>query len=225
MTAVVAPAGTSRQRLTGPLLIASEDGTSVAGALRLAQLLARRDGVHAHVMGPGRKPAPSRARAAEYILAGFPPAGARSRALDAAVSLAATAGVPVLAVPPGAESLPVRALVRMDFGEASMSAATSALALLDGNGSLTLASVVPGETGVLRRFAAAFGALGQLDVGVAVLPARDGLPQFIADYDLVVTAMGESAERAPEDDDMEAMRAAPGCVLIMPPRTDVGDAA
>lgn len=43
-----------RRNLVGPLLIASDGGIPLSGALRLAEALARRDGVNAHVLGVAR---------------------------------------------------------------------------------------------------------------------------------------------------------------------------
>ena len=43
-----------RRNLVGPLLIASGEGSPLDGALRLAEALARRDGVNAHVLGFAR---------------------------------------------------------------------------------------------------------------------------------------------------------------------------
>jgi len=48
---VVAPAARVRRNLIGPLLVASGGGSPLDGALRLAEVLARRDGVNAHVLG------------------------------------------------------------------------------------------------------------------------------------------------------------------------------
>jgi hypothetical protein len=47
---VVAHAGMVRRNLVGPLLIAGEEGRPLSGAIRLAEALARRDGVNAHVV-------------------------------------------------------------------------------------------------------------------------------------------------------------------------------
>ena len=43
-----------RRNLVGTLLIASEEGSPLSGALRLAEALARRDGVKAHVFSVAR---------------------------------------------------------------------------------------------------------------------------------------------------------------------------
>jgi len=280
--------GRIRRNLAGPLLIASEDGTSIAGALRVAEALARRDGVHAHVLGFTRRLAPAasravaratgevdgleeyrrqreharvrrkvhhtvglstlfsssaklggpdsaaaaaaRARGAEYILVGLPSAGSRARAatLAGAARLAAAADVPVLAVPPDAQWLPRRAVVRMDFGEASMRAVSASLALLDDGASLTLASVVPGEAGALRRFSATLGALARLDVQTAALPGgADELPALVGDFDLVAAGMsaGEPAEADHETGDSALFPAARGCILVVPAPADVGEDA
>jgi nucleotide-binding universal stress UspA family protein len=47
----VAPATRARRNLVGPLLITSGGHSPLGGALRLAEALARRDGVNAHVLG------------------------------------------------------------------------------------------------------------------------------------------------------------------------------
>jgi nucleotide-binding universal stress UspA family protein len=47
---VVADTAVVRRNLVGPLLIAGEEGRPLSGAVRLAEALARRDGVNAHVV-------------------------------------------------------------------------------------------------------------------------------------------------------------------------------
>ena len=47
---VVADTAMARRNLVGPLLIAGEEGRPLSGAIRLAEALARRDGVNAHVV-------------------------------------------------------------------------------------------------------------------------------------------------------------------------------
>jgi nucleotide-binding universal stress UspA family protein len=47
---VVADTAMVRRNLVGPLLIAGEEGRPLSGAIRLAEALARRDGVNAHVV-------------------------------------------------------------------------------------------------------------------------------------------------------------------------------
>ena len=47
---VVAHTAMARRNLVGPLLIAGEEGRPLNGAIRLAEALARRDGVNAHVV-------------------------------------------------------------------------------------------------------------------------------------------------------------------------------
>jgi nucleotide-binding universal stress UspA family protein len=51
---VVAPAARVRRNVVGPLLVASGEGSPLDGALRLAEVLARRDGANAHVLGFAR---------------------------------------------------------------------------------------------------------------------------------------------------------------------------
>lgn len=170
------------------------------GALRVAQLLARRDRVNAHVVTVVRplslpaslfpaldrdawmevrrqqqlssvrqrlhetvgqtahfsvsaesgSPAPviariARERRAELILLGIDAHGAPRRAEteDAALQVTRTTDTPVLAIPPNVALLPRRALVAMDFSEASTRAARTAVLLLANGGTLTLAHVAP----------------------------------------------------------------------------------
>ena len=245
--------GGIRRNLAGPLLIASEDGTSIAGALRVAEALARRDGVHAHVLGFTRRLAPAASRAVARA-AGLEVDGLEEyrrqreharvrRKVHHTVGLstlfsssaklggpdsAAAADVPVLAVSPDAQWLPRRAVVRMDFGEASMRAVSASLALLDDGASLTLASVVPGEAGALRRFSATLGALARLDVRTAALPGgADELPALVGDFDLVAAGMsaGEPAEADQETGDSALFPAARSCILVVPAPADVREDA
>jgi nucleotide-binding universal stress UspA family protein len=51
---VVAPAARVRRNVVGPLLVAGGEGSPLDGALRLAEVLARRDGANAHVLGFAR---------------------------------------------------------------------------------------------------------------------------------------------------------------------------
>ena len=191
---------TARRTLHGPIVVAGEDATPTDGALRVAQLLARRDRVNAHVLTVVRplalpssllsgvdqdawqevrrqqqlasvrqrlhetvgqtahfsvgaesgSPAPTiariaRERGAELILVGIDAHGAPRRAEteDAALQVTRTADVPVIAVPPNVALLPRRALVAMDFSEASVRAARAALVTLTDGGTLTLAHVAP----------------------------------------------------------------------------------
>ena len=170
------------------------------GALHVAQLLARRDRVNAHVLtvvrplalpaslfAPGDRdaweevrrqqqlaavrqrlhetigrtahfsvsaesgsPAPviariARERRAELILLGIDAHGAPRRAEteDAVLQVTRTADVAVVAIPPDVALLPRRALVAMDFSEASARAARAAVLTLDSGGSVTLAHVAP----------------------------------------------------------------------------------
>ena len=193
-------AAASRRAFAGPLVIAGEDASPIDGALRVAQLLARRDRVNAHVLTVVRSlalpaslfaavdrdaweevrqqrqlssvrqrlhetvgrtahfsvsaesgsPAPviariARERGAELILLGIDAHGAprRGETEDAALQVTRTADVPVVAVPPDVALLPRRALVAMDFSEASARAARAAVLTLANGGTLTLAHVAP----------------------------------------------------------------------------------
>ena len=188
-----------RRVCIGPLLIVGEERSPLEGALRLAEAVARRHAVNAHVLvvsQPLSSPSPyllsraaalerhereagrreaehirlrrqvdeivgrascfstavetgkylptaadaARIRKAEYVFVGLPEPGAPARegAEDAALGLAATVDLPVLAVPADANLLPRTALVSMDLGEASMRAARATVPLLAPGGSLTL---------------------------------------------------------------------------------------
>lgn len=197
------PAGTplaSPRALAGPIVVAGEAGSPLEGALRIAQLLARRDGIAVHVVTvvrplalpaavvasidsdawqEGRRqrqlavvrqqmhqtvgvsanftvgaetgsPAYVAARLAHehgaaLIIVGVDAHGAPGRAAteDAALQITRTAHVPVLAVPPDCALLPRRALVAIDFSEASVRAARAARLVLTAGGSLVLAHVAP----------------------------------------------------------------------------------
>jgi len=210
------PAGRVRRHLTGPLLVASQEDVPVSGALRVAEALARRDEVHAYLLGSGAgltgTVAAARDRDAEYVLTALPPVGKRGRTalLDDAMQVAGDAGIPVLLVAPETESLPRRALAEMDSGEASMSAAAAALALLESDGSLTLGSGTPAEVRALRGFADTLGALSRRDVSATVIPAGPlVLAKFVGKYDLVAVP-SESA-------DPVLLGSAKHSLLIVPP--------
>lgn len=235
------PPPVRRPRLTGPLLIVGGQGSSIGGALRVAQALARRDEVHTHVLGVARplprqasraaaQPAAiamaARARRAEYILTGLPPTGtaAAREALESFARLADAAGVPVLGVPADWDGLPRRALVRMERGEVGMRAASAALALLDQGGMVALAAP-PGEAAGLRRFSAALGGLAGVEVGIRLLPGGPGRSTaLVRRFDLVVTgAPPPGPALVPADHDPLLGHSA-GCVLIVP-ASEAGTAA
>lgn len=193
-------ASPARRLLTGPLLVAGRDDESTRGALRIAEILARRDRVNAHVLSVvpplpytaslvegidaaaienarrieqlgrvrrrvhqtvGRSahfstsaevgsPASviahaARERGAELILVGLGGhlVAARAPTEDTALHVARLATVPVLAIPPGYAVLPRRAVVAVDFSEASMRAARTALLTLTVGARLTLVHVKP----------------------------------------------------------------------------------
>jgi nucleotide-binding universal stress UspA family protein len=215
------------------------------GALHVAQLLARRDRVNAHVLTVVRplalpaslfsaveqdaweearrqqqlasvrqrlhqtvgrtahfsvsaesgSPAPviarvAQERLAELILVGIDAHGALRRAEteDAALQVTRTADVPVLAVPPNVALLPRRALVAMDFSDASARAARAAVLTLASGGTLTLAHVTPdvdfsemgkegwgniyerGVAGLFEQLAGELRVPGEVDVETVVLP-------------------------------------------------------
>jgi nucleotide-binding universal stress UspA family protein len=299
---MVAHTAMVRRNVVGPLLIASEGGIPLSGALRLAEALARRDGVNAHVFSVARplssplshlvclvadlerheletcrlrigqaraqrqvhetvglstffttggelgEPVATtadtaRVRAAEYILVGLPGLRSRGRAgaEEAALRLARTAGVPVLAVPAHVDRLPRSVLVNMDLGEASVRAARATLPLLAAGGSLTLAHVVPevefappdagewvevgarGVANVLRRLGDELRLAGDLEVRSVVLqgdPARV-LSDLAQDFDL--TAVGAPKRRwfgrfLMGSVSADILRATGGTVLIVPDR-------
>jgi nucleotide-binding universal stress UspA family protein len=190
----------ARHVLTGPLLVAGRDDESTRGALRIAEILARRDRVNAHVLSvvpplpytasllEGIDPAAienarrseqlarvrrrvhqtvgrsahfstgaevgspasaiarsARDRGAALVLVGLGGhhAAARASTEDTALNVARMAGVAVLAVPPGYAVLPRRTVVAVDFSEASMRAARTALLTLAVGSKLTLVHVKP----------------------------------------------------------------------------------
>jgi nucleotide-binding universal stress UspA family protein len=105
---------------------------------------------HFSVSAERGSPAPviarvAREQRAELILVGIDAHGAPRRAEteDAALQATRTADVPVVAVPPDVALLPRRALVAMDFSEASARAARAAVLMLTSGGTLTLAHVAP----------------------------------------------------------------------------------
>ena len=237
-------AAASRRGLVGPILVAGEETSPIDGALHVAQLLARRDRVNAHVLTvvrplalpaslfaaidreeweEGRRqrqlstvrqrlyetvgrtayfsvsaesgsPAPviarvARDRQAELILLGIDAHGAPGRAAtaDAALQVTRTAAVPIVAIPPYVALLPRRALVAMDFSEASARAARAAALTLASGGSLTLAHVAPdidfrgmgkegwehiydrGVAGLFEQFVAELRVPGEVDVDTVLL--------------------------------------------------------
>jgi len=299
---VVAHTATARRSLVGPLLIASEEVGPLGGALRLAEALARRDRVKAHVFSVARPLSPplsrlvcqiaglerheleacrlqtrqaraqrrvhetvgfstffttgvepgepvsvtadaARVRAAEYVLVALPGLSSPRRAgvEGAALRLAKTAGVPVLAVPAHVDRLPRSVLVNRDLGEASLRAARATLPLLAAGGSLTLAHVVPevefappdagdwvevgtrGVANVLRQLGDELRLAGNLEVRSVVLkgdPARV-LSELAQDFDL--TAAGAPKRRSfgrflMGSVSADVLRAAGGTVLIVPDR-------
>lgn len=190
----------ARRALVGSLLVAGEDASPIDGALRLAQLLARRDRVNAHVLTVVRPlPLPgalfaaidrdawdevrrqqqlssvrqrlhqtvgqtthfsvsvetgsparviarvAREHRAELVLVGLDAHGSPGRAgtEDAALQVTRTVDTPVIATPPNVALLFRRALVAVDFSEASVRAARAALLTLASGGTLTLAHVAP----------------------------------------------------------------------------------
>jgi nucleotide-binding universal stress UspA family protein len=105
---------------------------------------------HFSVSAESGGPAPviariARERRAELILLGIDAHGAPRRAEteDAVLQVTRTADVPILAVPPDVALLPRRALVAMDFSEASARAARAAVHLLASGATVTLAHVAP----------------------------------------------------------------------------------
>jgi len=115
---------------------------------RLHQTVGRT--AHFSVSAESGSPAPVIARVARerrsgLILVGIDAHGAPRRAEteDAALQVTRTADVPVVAVPPDVALLPRRALVAMDFSEASARAARAAVLTLASGGTLTLAHVTP----------------------------------------------------------------------------------
>jgi hypothetical protein len=155
--------------VTGPLLVATENGRTPEGAVRLAEALARRHRVNLHVLASVQPtgsfvarlvsslsglrsdefvPSISRTasrRDAKYLLTDLARADDPTRLSTAvrALRLARTSGKVVLAVPPTTEGLPRSALVCTDFTEAGTRAALAAAPLLADGGELTLAHIAP----------------------------------------------------------------------------------
>jgi nucleotide-binding universal stress UspA family protein len=294
-----AAAATSPRGFTGPLLIAGRDDDDTAGALRIAELLARRDRVNAHVLtlvpplpftvplllgvdatplNEGRRQeqlarmrqrvaqtvgrsahfsasaelgSPTRviasaasSRGAELILVGLGAPGAPGRAAteDATLQVTRTAGVPVLAVPPDRDALPRRALVAMDFAEASVRAARASLRTLAAGGCLTLAHVGPdldfrevgmeawgaiyaeGVAGLFRRLVPKLSAPGDVEVETTVVRGDTAASLLDlasrGDFDLI--AAGSRSAPWPDSDPAGSvsaalLRGAACAVLIAPP--------
>jgi nucleotide-binding universal stress UspA family protein len=186
----------------------------------------------------------ARERGAELILVGLGAQGAPERAAteDAALQVTRTAGVPVLALPPDRDALPRRALVAMDFGEASVRAARAALLTLAPGGSLTLAHVEPdldfrelgkegwgeiyaeGVAGLFRRLVPKLSAPGDVEVETAVVrgEASDTLLELVSRGGFDLIAAGSRSAPWPESDPAGSvsaalLRGAACAVLIAPP--------
>ncbi len=285
------------RKLAGPVLVASTDPASIDGALRIAELLARRDRVNAHVLGiappiaahfrflarnhsealdEGRRQThhaalrrqvhqtvgrpvhfstgveigPTldvigsvvRARGSRLVVVGLDPKETPHRATGEQLALrAASAGVPVLAVPVSAALLPRRALVAIDFGSASIHAARAALSTTARGGAVTLAFVAPATGPIpavdganrvrvdavpdaLHRLIAELGSPDDIDIGSVVLEGEpaSALLRFASagGYDLI--AMGSrttprSRFRMAGSVSLGLLRSAMGAVLIAPP--------
>jgi nucleotide-binding universal stress UspA family protein len=285
--------------VSGSLLIAGEPTGPIDGALHLAQLLARRDRLSAHLLTvirpvtlpalliadidseaweDGRRhrqlalirqrlhqtvgmsahfsvsaesgsPAPTiariaRERGAELVLVGLDRLGAPGRAAteEAALQATRTTDLPVVAVPPDYTLLPRRALVAIDFSEASVRAARAAVLLLAAGGSLTLAHVEPevefrelgkegwgeiyarGVAGLFGELASALRVAGDVEVDVVVL--RGDVPAVLLElaarrgFELVAAG----SQSAPWTEwhltgsvSTSLLRGAPCAVLIAPP--------
>jgi nucleotide-binding universal stress UspA family protein len=87
----------------------------------------------------------SRARGSSLIVLGLPDADAPHRTAleDAVLQVIRAVDVPVLVVPPRCTRLPRRAIVAMDFSEASRRAARTAMTVLAAGATITLAHVEP----------------------------------------------------------------------------------
>lgn len=90
-------------------------------------------------------------RNARVIVLGLSRHGVLDRLLggDTALEVVRLSHSPVMAVVPGVTSLPTRALVALDFSDASVRAARSALAFIHEQASLVLAHVVSHDLGTL----------------------------------------------------------------------------
>lgn len=298
----VAPrAGSKLRALAGSLLVVGHDDDTLSGPLFVAQELARRDRLRAHVLtlvqplsyiapiltkadaaalGEGRRQAqlarvrrrvhrtvgrsahfsisaelgsPTRSvaravrrRRAAMVLVGIGVRGAPERAKteDAALQLARTAGVPVLAVPADGALLPRRALVALNFDGASVRAARATLLVLASGGSLTLAHVAEpgldceeagpegwgdiyadGVAGLFRRIEPELSALGDVDVQTVTVHGDPftSLPELASrgDFDLLAAGSPRSTPW-PDTNPLGSvsaalLRGADCTVLIAPP--------
>ena len=193
---VVRPLALPAPLLTDADRAAWEEGRRQRQLTLVRQQLHQAVGVSVHfsVSAEGGSPAPTiariaRERRAELILVGLDAHGAPRRAAteDAALQVTRTADVPAIAVPPNVALLPRRALVAMDFSEASVGAARAAVCTLAAGGSLTLAQVehdvefrelgkegwgeiyVRGVAGLFEQLAGALRAAGDVHVDTVVL--------------------------------------------------------
>lgn len=220
-----------RPGVQGPLLVDASGSGVPEGALRLAQVLARRDGVEVQVTSAAR-PA-----SAAYVLSGLPPLGTSERDDTArtALRLAREAGAPVLVVPSQADLLPRSVLAAVDTGdEASIRAALAAIPLLGEGGSVTVVHVAPSPAPsdgsrpaepaprvaeVLRKLAKDIAAAADIPVHLAV-PRGDPptlLADWVPEFDLVTlgAASPERLDPAPATRvSTVAFRHARGALLV-----------
>jgi nucleotide-binding universal stress UspA family protein len=285
--------------LTGPLLIAGRDDDETSGALRIAELLARRDRLNAHVLTVvpplpatvglliGTDVAPldegrrherlghmrqrvhqtvglsvhfsvsaevghsasviatvARERSSALILVGIGAPGAPTRAATehSALHITRAADVPVLAVPPERETLPRRALVAMDFSEASVRAARTVLLTLAPGGIVTLAHIEPdldfkeigkegwgqiyaeGVDGLFRRLVSELTWPNDVQVERVMVPGdpAGSLLDLAARGDFEIVAAGSRSTPWTDSDpggsvSATVLRGAAGAVLIAPP--------
>jgi hypothetical protein len=220
-----------RPAVQGPLLVDGSEDEVLQGALRVAHLLAKRDGVTVRVRFGGPAPASrvetlagaARSDGAAYLLSGLPPVGTRQRQARArmASSLAVEAATPVLAVLPGVERLPRSVLAAVDGTGASLDAARAAIPLVGERGSFTLLHVAESPTAMepLRDFAQEIVERSDLAVHLVVVQGEPHsvLAEWAAEFDLVTLGVSghESFDPAPASSALAAaFQHARGAVLV-----------
>lgn len=164
------PAGFEMRRI----LVAAGAARIADGALYVAELLSKRWGAAVETLAstsPEQIASRGLALDADIVLIGLGRRRISDQTLDdeTALEVVRLTHSPVLAVPPRVRTLPARALVAMDFGEASIRAAQAALLVMDRPATLHLVHIdtayqpLPGESvGPTTRYAAGFQPMFEL---------------------------------------------------------------
>ena len=220
-----------RPTVPGPLLVDGSDDGVVQGALRVAHLLAKRDGVTVRVRFGDSAPdsrvetlaTAARSDGAAYLLSGLPPVGTGQRQSSARMAsvLAVEAATPVLAVLPGVERLPRSVLAAVDGTGASLDAARAAIPLMGERGSFTLLHVGEPPTAMeaLRDFAEEIVARSDVAVHLVVVQGEPHavLAEWVAEFDLVTLGVSghETLHPAPASSALAAaFQHARGALLV-----------